>query len=612
MDLLGRTESLFTDYVIAPLDAVIFFDVAFWDPDVTIPIVVLWLVLAALFFTLRFQFVNFRAFRHAVDCVRGRYTDPGAKGEISHFQALSGALSATVGLGNIAGVAIAISLGGPGAVFWMWLVGLVGMCLKMTEVTQSMMYRNLDDPENPHGGPMWVVKKGFAKFKVPFRYIGPPLGVIFCLTLLVSTVTGGNMFQAWNVADISFEYFGIPKIVTGIILTVGVGLVIVGGIKRIGDVAGRVVPFMCAIYVLAGLAVILMRFDEIPAMFALIFREAFSPSEATGAFLGGTAGYGFLKGMQRALFSNEAGQGSAPIAHSAAKTDEPVREGIVAGIGPFVDTLCVCTITALVILLSGVWNRQPALAFEGGGPAITQALDDRGAPLEDESGVYLWEIAPTRVTVRDAAEATGQMRDGKDIFVVLDAGKNSATGMRRHRLSGTLVANEDGSFSAVFDGMLASADNLTPTVTDGGAYFGYKGATLTAKAYDRTLPGLGKWIVPGTAWLFAFSTMISWSYYGEQGIVFLMGLRAVASYRIVYCLLILVTTLLVRTETQLDILSTLGTGVMLWANIPIMLIFGPKAMRAFHDYFRRLKSGEMDPPHAAPPITDVVEGRDVE
>ncbi len=572
---------------------------------------VLYVVLGVgLLFTAWSAFGQYRALSHGVQVIRGRYDDKADPGAINHFQALSTALSATVGLGNIAGVAIAISLGGPGAVFWMWLVGLVGMCLKMTEVTQAMIYRNVEDPDNPHGGAMWVCQKGFRTLGAPLRYLGPPLGVIFCLTLLVSTITGGNMFQAWNVADISFEYFGLPKLATGIVLTIGVGLVIVGGIKRIGDVAGRIVPFMCGLYVLAGLAVIFVRIGEIPEMLALIVREAFSRSEATGAFIGGTAGYGFLKGMQRALFSNEAGQGSAPIAHSAAKTDEPVREGIVAGLEPFVDTLCVCTITALVILLSGTWNRQPALVFDGPAPAILPALDERGAPLRDGSGAPLWQAASVRVAVRETGEATGQMRDGKDVFLVLDAGQNPETGLHRHRLAGVLQAGPDGSFTARFGARLASA--VQPAIAEDGVYFGHRGATLTAKAFDRTLPGLGKWVVPATAWLFAFSTIISWSYYGEQGIVFLLGLRAVTAYRVVYCLLILVTTQLVRTETQLDVLSSLGTGVMLWANIPIMLIFGPQAMRAFHDYFRRLDSGQMEPPHAPPRLSDVIEGRDVE
>jgi len=277
------------------------------------------LVVVGVLFTVWSAFGQYRAMTHGVQVIRGKYDRKEDPGAINHFQALSTALSATVGLGNIAGVALAISLGGPGAVFWMWVTGLLGMALKMTEVTQAMLFRNTDDPENPHGGAMWVCKKGFGKVSPALAPFGTLVGGLFCVTLLISTVTGGNMFQAWNTADIGSTYFGIPQIVTGIVLTLGVGTVIIGGIKRIGDVAGKIVPFMCSLYILAGVFIIVRSYDEIPAMFALIFREAFAPTEAVGAFIGGTAGYGFLKGMQRALFSNEAGQGSAPIAHSAAQ-----------------------------------------------------------------------------------------------------------------------------------------------------------------------------------------------------------------------------------------------------------------------------------------------------
>lgn len=555
------------------------------------------LAAVGLLFTIWSGFGQYRALTHGVAVVRGKYDDKHDPGAINHFQALSTALSATVGLGNIAGVAIAISLGGPGAVFWMWVTGVVGMALKMTEVTQAMLYRNTDDPDNPHGGAMWVCKKGFARISPALAPLGVIVGGIFCVTLLISAVTGGNMFQAWNVADIGFTYFGIPQILTGAVLTVGVGIVIIGGIKRIGDVAGKIVPFMCGFYILAGLYVVVTNGDRIPEMFALIFREAFSPSEATGAFIGGTAGYGFLKGMQRALFSNEAGQGSAPIAHSAAKTNEPVREGVVAGLEPFIDTIFVCTITALVILLSGTWSRDPALAFATTPPAVTQV----------SPGV--WQFEPTPVAVMNENEAGGQMRAGSDVFLVVEAGKNGETGMTRHKVAGVLTPTTEGGWAAQWRPLHTDQE---PRIVAEGVYFNFKGATLTAKAFDRVLPGLGLWVVPATAFLFAFSTIISWSYYGEQGVVYLFGKKSVMPYRIIYCLLILMaTSKLIRTEAELDTISTLGTGVMLWANIPIMLIFGRQAMREYHGYIGRLKRGEFKG-HAYPPLSDVVEGKDVE
>jgi AGCS family alanine or glycine:cation symporter len=560
-------------------------------------------------FTIWSGFGQYRALTHGVSVIRGTYDDKSDPGAINHFQALSTALSATVGLGNIAGVAIAISLGGPGALFWMWVVGVAGMCLKMTEVTQSMLYRDTSDPDNPHGGTMWVCRRGFSQMSPVLAPLGKTIGGIFCLTLLVSAVTGGNMFQAWNVADISFTYFGIPQWLVGVVLTVAVGAVIVGGIHRIGDVAGRLVPFMCVLYVIAGLVVVVLHIGDVPAMFHLIFREAFSPSEGAGAFIGGTAGYGFLKGMQRALFSNEAGQGSAPIAHSAAKTDEPVREGIVAGLEPFIDTLCVCTLTGLVILLSGAWNRPATLEYAAA-PQMTPVVAD-GGPVVTESGEREWQIAPVRVTIADEVEAAAQMREGAVVFLIVEAAANTETGYNRHRVFGTLTGSSDVGWTAQFEHFRAP-EGVTPTIAVPGVYLDLKGATLTAKAFDRVIPGLGVWIVPLTAWLFAFSTMISWSYYGEQGVVYLFGPRAVMTYRVVYCLLILVSVQLIRTQDQLDLFSTFGTGLMLWANIPVMLIFGSVAMRAYHDYFDRLKSGQMEPAHAAPEFGDVVSGDDVE
>jgi len=543
-------------------------------------------------FTIWSRLGQYRALTHGVAVVRGKFDHLGDPGAISHFQALSTALSATVGLGNIAGVAIAISLGGPGALFWMWVVGFAGMALKMTEVMQSMLFRDTSDPNNPHGGPMWVCKRGFAKLNPRLAPLGTIVGGIFCLTLLVSTTTGGNMFQAWNVADITYTYFGVPQWIAGIVLTIGVGLVIVGGIKRIGDVASRIVPIMCGMYVLAGLAIIFLNIADVPAMFRLIFVEAFSPTEAGGAFVGGAAGYAFLKGMQRALFSNEAGQGSAPIAHSAARTDEPVSEGVVAGLEPFIDTLIVCTLTGLVILLSGAWNRDPALSFDS--TAQVTPVVANGGTVITEAGFEEWQISPVRVVVADEVAARAQMREGATLFAVVAGDRNAETGGSRQKVIGELVGSEEVGWTAEFE-FFEVQPGTRPALAVEGVYFEFKGATLTAKAFDRVIPGLGFWIVPLAAWLFAFSTIISWSYYGEQGVIYLFGQRMVMPYRVVYCALIMVSVQLVRTEAELDMFSTLGTGVMLWANIPIMLIFGPMAMRAYRDYMARLDSGALAP-----------------
>ena len=350
-------------------------------------------------FTLWSGFGQYRALTHGVAVIAGRYDRRDDPGAISHFQALSAALSATVGLGNIAGVALAISLGGPGAVFWMWVTGLVGMALKMTEVTQAMLYRNVDDPANPHGGAMWVVSKGLARFHPKLAPLGVAIGGLFCVTLLISTVTGGNMFQAWNVADITRSYFGVPALWTGVVQAVLVGLVILGGIRRIGTVAGKLVPLMCGLYLVAGLAVIVARLPAVPEVFRLIFASAFAPSEAQGAFLGGVAGWAFLRGMQRALFSNEAGQGSAPIAHAAAKTDEPVSEGVVALLEPLIDTLVICTMTGLVIIMTGAWDdKHPTtMPISSGDPSTApwEALRQDQASASISSSFECWGCQPS-------------------------------------------------------------------------------------------------------------------------------------------------------------------------------------------------------------------------
>ena len=576
---------------------------------------VLYVVLGVgVLFTLWSGICQYRAVTHGVKVVSGVYDDKADPGAINHFQALSAALSATVGLGNIAGVSVAVALGGPGAVFWMWMVGIVGMALKTTEVTLSMIYRNTDDPENPHGGPMFVAHKAFKAWGL--GGLGKLVGGIFVVTLLISTITGGNMFQAWSVGEITENYFKIPSIAVGIVLAVLVGMVIIGGIKRIGAVAGRIVPLMCVMYLLAGLVVLAMNIGVIPDMLKLIVVEAFRPSEAQGAFLGGTAGYALLWGMKRALFSSEAGQGSSPIAHSAAKTNEPVREGVVAGLEPFIDTLVVCSLTALVILCTGAHNRGPEAEYAA--PVSIVAVDADHDGLQDKEGdALLWTLeatTPFPSRTQAARDIAGRWSGGEDVFMLVHADTNKNTGLDIHRMAGEVGMTEEDLPTVKW---IPSAFSIPPTFVEDGrsVYVDYPGPSLTGHAFDSAIPGLGKWLVTLAAWLFALSTMISWSYYGEQGLVYLFGDKApvMLSYKVIYCLLIVVAAAgFIKTDAQLDSLTALGTGVMLWANIPIMLIFGSIAMKTYHTYFRRLKAGELRPPHKAPRIADVAEGRDVE
>jgi AGCS family alanine or glycine:cation symporter len=536
-------------------------------------------------FTLWSGFCQYRALTHGPVVLRGVYDDPNDPGAINHFQALSAALSATVGLGNIGGVALAIALGGPGAIFWMWVIGFLGMSIKLTEVTLAMLYRNTDDPDNPHGGPMYVAAKAMERQGKPG--LGRFIGIVFCSCLLISTSTGGNMFQAWNVGELTQEYFDVPSPATGIVLAIFVGLVIIGGIRRIGKVTATLVPFMVFLYLLAGSYVLAMHVGEIPAMLAMIVKYAFVPTEAAGAFIGGSAGAAFMFGMKRAVFSNEAGQGSSPIAHAAAKTDEPVREGIVAGLEPFIDTIVVCTFTALIILSTGIWNREPDVMFEA--PPLIEASD---------SG---WQIAPVAVAGED-------WREGDKVNVVLAAHEKD-DGFDRHRLIGTVVA--DGPGLVVRWDLFESP--VRPGIVGDGFYRTYVGATLTAKAFDSVASGTGKWLVTIAAWLFAISTMIAWSYYGEQAVVFLGGERLVLPYKILYCALIILATLgFVRTAADLDNVIGVGTGVMMFSNLPICWLFGYQAMRAYKDYVGRLKSGRMGPDHPPPQLDDLLSGRDVE
>lgn len=539
-------------------------------------------------FTIWSGFSQYRALTHGSRVLRGEYDDPRDPGAINHFQALSAALSGTVGLGNIGGVALAITLGGPGAIFWMWLVGLLGMAIKLTEVTLSMLYRNTDDPGNPHGGPMWVADQALRRINPRLAWFGTTLAFVFSFCIMTSAMTGGNMFQAWNVADVTSSYFGLPGWVAGVALTVLVGSVLIGGIRRIGRVTARLVPAMVLTYVIAGFYVLITHFAEVPAMLVLIVKSAFTQTDAAGAFIGGTVGSAFLFGMKRAIFSNEAGQGSSPIAHAAAKTDEPVREGLVGGLEPFIDTIVVCTFTALIILSTGIWNRAPDVMF-----------DELPLPRQTATG---WSYP-------DVVLRPGEWQDQQALLMIVEAGENPATGRNLHRVSGTVTATGNG-FTASWNEFPGA---IRPDIVGGGFYEDHVGATLTAKAFDSVTPGLGKWLITIASWLFAVSTIIAWGYYGEQGAVYMWGNRAAIPYRLVYCAATFVATLgHIKTSADLDNMTGIGLGIVVYANLPICWIFGYQAMRAYKDYIIRLKDGRIGPDHPPPSIDDLLSGRDVQ
>ncbi len=478
---LGQLDLAFRHWVVAPIDAVIFWDLAFWDDgaagEIELPIVVVWLILGALFFTLRFRFVNLRAFRHALDCVRGRFSRPGETGEISHFQALSAALSATVGLGNIAGVAFAVQRGGPGAVFWMVLAGLLGMSSKFAECTLGQRYRIVREDGHVSGGPMHYLRAGLEEMGLP--RLGRALAVVFAVMCIGGSFGGGNMFQAnqsfAQVANVlGLEGGGVAGAVFGAVLAFFVGLVIVGGIRRIGEVAGFLVPIMCGVYVVCGLAILLRHAGAVGEGLGIIVRSAFEPE---AALWGGFVAV-LIQGFRRAAFSNEAGVGSASIAHAAATTDEPVREGVVALLEPFIDTVVVCTMTGLVIVVTGAYAAEEA---------------------------------------------------------------------------GTGIAMTSWAFATVFPWF--------PLV------------------------------LSITAVLFAFSTMISWSYYGEQCWVQLFGLRSILLYKAIFLLFAWLGAVFAA-PAVLDFGDLMILG-MAFPNVLGVALLSGRVKGELDEYLERLRSGAL-------------------
>jgi len=478
----ATVDEAFGDYVVKPFATVLFFDFGTesWL-GTKIPFVVVWLLAGAVFLTLKMGFINIRAFKHAIDLTRGLYDKPGETGEVSHFQALSAALSATVGLGNIAGVAIAIGTGGPGACLWIIAIGVLGMSAKFAECTLGQIYRIKDADGHVLGGPMRYLQTGLAE--IGLAPLGKILAVLFMLLCIGASFGGGNAFQIGQSLEAVRGDVPILEdypIIYGIGMAILVGIVIVGGMRSIGAVASKIVPFMCGAYVLAALYILVINASEIPDAIVLICNEAFKPNAMYGGFLGV-----LVIGVKRAVFSNEAGVGSAAIAHSAAKTEEPVSEGIVALLEPFIDTVVVCTITALVVIVTGAYNHP------------------------------------------DMVEA---------------------------------IANDQGAKITLF--------------------------AFTTGGYDWF-----KYILYVAVVLFAYSTCISWSYYGERCWVQLFGARM----SIVYKLLFLGFTVLGSVVTAGNILafSDLMILGMSFPNLLGVFLLSGIVKRRLDVYWQKYKSGEL-------------------
>ena len=491
-------DGVFGKYLVTPLATFLFFD--FWTGPRTdgsgnvtstgwigtsVPFVVVWLLLGATYFTLRMSFINVRAFWHALRLTRGDYDNPDEPGEVSHFQALASALSATVGLGNIAGVAIAIGTGGPGACFWMVLVGILGMTSKFTECTLGQMYRKVAPDGTVSGGAMHYLRDGLAELGL--KPLGQVLAVIFSVLCVGASFGGGNAFQVGQSLDAirqDVALFDTHPWIYGVIMAALAGFVIIGGIKSIGAVASKIVPFMCGAYVLMSLYILIRNAAALPAAIAAIFEGAFSMEAGIGGALGV-----MVIGIQRAVFSNEAGVGSAAIAHSAAKTDEPVSEGIVALLEPFIDTVVICTMTALVIILTDASNEFPQYVsgVQRSGAALTAAA------VSGAHGVYWF-----------------------------------------------------------------------------------------------------KYVLYLAVILFAYSTLISWSYYGERCWTSLFGPKSSLAYKVLF-LVFTVLGSIVTTGNILDFSDLLILGMSL-PNILGLLLLSGKVRRRLDDYWGKYRRGELEPP----------------
>lgn len=451
----------------------------------SLPVILLVLGGTAIFLTVYFKFINLRSVGLAIRTAKGKYTRPDAPGQITHFQALTAALSATVGLGNIAGVAVAVGLGGPGATFWMILMGLCGMTTKFCECTLGVKFRKIDDKGRVHGGAMYYLSQGLKE--KGYGKLGVGLAIFFAVMCIGGAIGAGNMFQANQAASQVSTAFGVfeeSKVVFGCILSVIVGMVIIGGIVSIARVTSILVPFMCGVYLIATLAILFTNIDKVGDAFAQIITGAFSPMAVGGGFVGV-----LIQGIKRAAFSNEAGIGSAPIAHSAVKTDKAASEGLVALLEPFTDTVVVCTMTALVLVVTGVWK-------------VDAVVKDDTTALYAKPGIE--EVVVAQAVAGDELRLLGKSEDGNYGQVWRDEGEP------------VWVAME-------------SVNTI-------------EGVAKTSRAFKTEFTWFPK-VLAIAVLLFAFSTMISWSYYGEQAVIYLCGGPnpiAVLLYKLFFCAFVVV------------------------------------------------------------------------
>ena len=483
---------------------------AFWFPYVLLGV--------GLFFTIYLKFPQIRFFKHAWLVVTGKYDKPDDPGDTSHFKSLTTALSGTVGTGNISGVAFAIFLGGPAALFWMWATAFLGMTTKFVEVTLSHKYREQTEDGTMAGGPMYYMDK-----RLNMKW----LAVAFAIATVISSFGTGNLPQSNGIATSIEATFGFEPMLVGGVLAILLGLVIIGGIHRIASVTSTIVPLMALIYIVGAFAVIFANAENIGPAFATVISDAFTGSAAAGGFLGATLAYAFNRGVNRGLFSNEAGQGSAPIAHAAAKTKESASEGMVSILEPFIDTIIICTITGLVILSSGVWKEKHQNVFDASDMVF---LAGEYSDKKEEDLTNLYKL------INNVDGSTVENYNGVLTIVGGKAQNNTDFTLMNARSIAENVTYSVGSEEDLFTGRIEvingvpQKDNL---VVSGMSLV--HSAKLTTIAFTRGYFGdFGQYIVSVGLLLFAFSTAIAWSYYGDRAMTYLLGPKSVMPYRVIY------------------------------------------------------------------------------
>ena len=517
-----------------------------------------------LFFTVYLKFPQVRFFKHAWRVVRGKYDKPGDVGDASHFQALTTAISGTVGTGNIGGVALAIYLGGPAALFWMWMTAFFGMATKFVEVSLSHKYRVKDENGHIVGGPMYVMER-----RLNMKW----LAVTFAVATVISSFGSGNMPQSNNIASGVQATFGIPEWLTGLVLAGLLGVVIVGGIGRIVKVAEKIVPFMAVVYLIGALGVIITNAENVIPSFLAVFSDAFTGSAATGGFLGATFAYAFNRGVNRGLFSNEAGQGSAPIAHAAARADEPISEGMVSILEPFIDTIIICTVTGLVILSSGVWTEKFQNKFQ---PFDTEIVAGNYSDTVAEQRQDLFQHLSFGAGKDPVTSFTGEI-------LVTDGVADMAAITIIHNRS---IA-EDVRFLKAgepYSGVVSvNQGNVVTAVKLEGKSLIHSVA-LTTKAFTRGVFGeYGKYIVSVGLVLFAFSTAVAWSYYGDRAMTYLFGVRSVMPYRVVYVLGFFLAS--IADTSLIWLISAVTLAMMTLPNLFSMLMLHREMKTTVKDYW---------------------------